>query len=941
MSALERILDTRICAVVAPAGAGKTTALAQWAQHTPVDVAWFRAGQDPVDPGSALLDGLGAAVHAADPHHSRASDWETLVEVCARHDSPMVLVVDDLHHLSSEDVGGALERLLLATDDRVHLVVSSRTPPPLNMARTELASAVLGPAELRFRPAETVGLFRDCYGLPLTDPDARILTRRTGGWAAALQLFRHTVAGRAPEVRHRSVRALGRRDDYAREYLAQTILAGLTPDDLQFLRSTATLETLTGDLCDRLLGVANSQDRLTDLSRRGVVVPAESGPGYCAPEVLRTHLLTAMREDLGDETTDDRLRETAALLAREDGANGAAAVRTYAAGRDWPAALAVVADQWGSVVGDPDLDWIDVIPQEVAGREVRVARAVRARREGSLDAAARFAQAGVPAAPPVAETEVATDPITESARAITRFCRMWTVGDLQPGEHWNDYLRAAVRRPNPDRRTGLPSVHADVLRAFELTVAGSWSEARRLLRGCPERLEDDPVTSCAVDLLAAVLQLAEPERADAIAARAEDLGLPWFARIANGLGHARRGATDALATAVSAAEDRGDRWGAMLLAGTAAVVQLRAGVPATRAFEDLVRRCRDLDAPALEAWARCGAALSSAAAHLPDSSRDAESAVGFAHSAQVPGALAVAYAATALDRSDQEMRRLAEDEATRIGLDVRPWEWLDPAAADGAVPAVVVDRAPPLEVRCFGGFEIFVGGAAPSLARVRPRARALLRLLALHAGHSVHREVIVDAMWPQLDVSAATHNLHVCVSGLRSALEPGVSRGASRLIVRDGERYLLALPEGAISDLRTFDARTAAAEQARNAGAADSAIADLEVALGLYTGDVLPEDGPTEWVLAHREHYKVRAAEAAAMLGRLHLDHGRPEQAAAAAHRSIDVDPCRDASWRLLVAAHKAAGDLAASEEARRSYGEVLASLGVASSAATAIRSRR
>ena len=930
MSAFDRVLDARICAVVAPAGAGKTTGLAQWAQRTPVDVAWFRAGEDPVDPGSALLDGLGEAVHAADPQHARASDWDVLADICTRRDSPLVLVVDDLHHLTSEDVGGALEHLMLATDDRVHLVVSSRTPPPINMARTELASAVLGPTDLGFRPAETVELFRDCYGLPLSDPDARILTRRTGGWAAALHLFSHTVAGRAPEVRHRSVRALGRRDNYAREYLAQTILAGLTAEELVFLQSTATLDTLTGDLCDSLLGIRNSQGLLTDLSRRGVVVPAEAGPGFCMPEVLRTHLLAAMREDLGDEVTDDWLCETAALLAREDGDNGAAAVRTYVAGRDWPSAIAVVIEQWQSVISDPDLDWVDAIPRGFAGHEVRVARAVRARRDGSLETAESLARG--PAA--------GSDPVAESARAITRFCRMWTVGDLQPGEHWSDYLRAAVRRPNPDRRTGLPSAHADVLRAFELTVAGSWSDASRLLRDCPERLEDDPVTSCAVELLAAVLAPASPERADAIAARAEDLGLPWFARIANGIAFAGRGASGSLAAAVRAAEDRGDHWGALLLAGTAAIAHLRAGVPETRAFDDLVRRCRELDAPALEAWARCGAALCSAAAHLPDSSRDAESAIGFAHSAQVPGALAVAYAASALDRSDGEMRHLAEDEAARIRLGVRPWEWLDPEATEAASPAVVVERPPSLEVRCFGGFELLVGGTAPSLTRVRPRARALLRLLSLYAGQPVHREVIVEAMWPQLDVSAATHNLHVCVSGLRSALEPGVPRGASRLIVRDGERYLLALPEGAISDLRSFDARTASAERARNAGEADTAIADLEVALQLYTGDVLPEDGPTEWVLAHREHYKVRAAEAAAMLGRLHLDHGRPEQAAAAARSSIDVDPCRDASWRLLVAAHKAAGDLAASEEARRSYAEVLASLGVASDAATAIKSR-
>ena len=479
------------------------------------------------------------------------------------------------------------------------------------------------------------------------------------------------------------------------------------------------------------------------------------------------------------------------------------------------------------MIDDPDLDWVDAIPAEVTGRELQVARAVRP------DATAPWRS---PRRWPGSRRTTARDPVSETARAIARFCRMWAVGDLQPGGLWSDYLRAAVRRPNPDRRTDLPSAEADVLRAFELAIAGSWSDARRCCSGCSERLEDDPVTSCAVDLLAAYLGPTQPERADAIAARAEDLGLPWFARIANGLADARRGATDALVAAVSAAEDRGDRWGAMLLAGTAAVGQLRAGVAATPAFEDLVRRCRELDAPALEAWARCGAAATSATAHLPDSSRDAESAVGFAHSAQVPGALAVAYAASALDRSDPEMRHLAEDEAERIGLDIRPWEWLDPAAQEASGAAVVVERPPPLEVRCFGGFEMLVDGATPSLNRVRPRSRALLRLLSLYAGQPVHREVIVEAMWPQLDASAATHNLHVCVSGLRSALEPGAARGASRLIVRDGERYLLALPEGATSDLRTFDARTAAAERARKAGAADAAIADLEVALAALHG---------------------------------------------------------------------------------------------------------
>ena len=73
-------------------------------------------------------------------------------------------------------------------------------------------------------------------------------------------------------------------------------------------------------------------------------------------------------------------------------------------------------------------------------------------------------------------------------------------------------------------------------------------------------------------------------------------------------------------------------------------------------------------------------------------------------------------------------------------------------------------------------------------------------MLALHAGRPVHRELLVDAMWPQLDSTAGTHNLHVAVSSLRSVLEPGVPRGASRLLPRDGDRYVLALPEGSASD---------------------------------------------------------------------------------------------------------------------------------------------
>ncbi len=246
----------------------------------------------------------------------------------------------------------------------------------------------------------------------------------------------------------------------------------------------------------------------------------------------------------------------------------------------------------------------------------------------------------------------------------------------------------------------------------------------------------------------------------------------------------------------------------------------------------------------------------------------------------------------------------------------------------------------PITIRCFGRFQLRVHGQEPNLARVRPRARAVLRLLALEAGRPVHRELLVDALWRDLDPVAGTHNLHVSVSSLRAVLEPGVPRGASRILVRDGERYQLAMPPGSFSDLLEFDQAIAEAETARIAGDSGAAVRALDRALSHSTGDVLPEDGPAEWVIGVREHYRVRVAEAAANLAELHLSRHDPPSAATAALRSLDVDPCRDASWRLLLSAYTAAGDLAAAEQARRSYAEVLTSLGVASTSAAAVRPR-
>jgi DNA-binding SARP family transcriptional activator len=216
----------------------------------------------------------------------------------------------------------------------------------------------------------------------------------------------------------------------------------------------------------------------------------------------------------------------------------------------------------------------------------------------------------------------------------------------------------------------------------------------------------------------------------------------------------------------------------------------------------------------------------------------------------------------------------------------------------------------------------------------------VLRVLALHAGQPVHREVLFDVLWHGLDPAAARHNLHVSVSSLRAILEPGVTRGGSRLLLRDSDRYTLALPTDSFCDTQAFEAACARGDQARARGDAEARLDALQEALRLYVGEVLPEDGPAEWVLGPRDRFRVRAADAATALAELHLRRGEPGAAASVALRGIDIDPCRDGSWRVLLTAYQASGDLAALERARRSYADVLASLGVVSSSVSAVLPR-
>jgi len=938
--------------IVAPAGSGKTTLLAQYAASRDGPTGWYRAEPDDSAP-ARLAQGLRAAVGAVSALPMATTDLTaesvdelaaTLSRVAGLAAEPAALVVDDFHVVMETTAESAFERFLTRRPSDLRMLVASRRMPSFNLSRAELGTVTLVTADdLRFRSWEVERLFGEVYQEPLPPSDAAALTRRTEGWAASLQLFHLSTRGRPLGERRRAISALTRRSRYARSYLARTVLDEL-PDTLRrFLRLTCMFEVLTAERCDRLLDTTDAQRQLEDLERRQALTTSDDdGRTFRYHEVLRRHLESALVEDLGTAGARGWYAAAASLLEGEGALPEA--VRGYALAERWPDAARLLCADGARVVGDgAGTAWPDLIPAKLIDEDpwLSLALARRWASEGGLaEAARRYRHA----------EQLFADPRDRDvAVRERRIVEVWAGRPAQPHLHWLDRLRVAVQRQ--PLAALVPLDHAlpanALCRALAQLLAGDIDGSARLLRDlAPEPETGFPAlaTRFAAAIVAAVCAQDVRAATERLAADAERAGVLWVTRqcraLAPLLGQAagtdRDG--DGITQVVDECERTGDVWGALLARGLHALFRLLCGEPAAAEWADVAGRCRALDAGSLEAWARSFVSLCAACEKLPEAAAVAGRAQSFARSTGVPGAEGLAALAAITPPpagkgpeplADQYgmtwLRRLAERLPGAGGADAQPVR----ALADRPPLALIRERQLPMTLRCFGGFALELTDRTLDWPQLRPRAAATLRLLAMHAGRRVHREMLLAALWPDAQVTQATHNLQVAVSSLRRFLEPGAARGDARIVVRHGDTYALVPPDGSSVDVMTFATALRDAERAQHRRAPDAERAALQRAVGAYGGELLPEDGPAEWVVAERERSRVQAAAAAGDLATLELTHGEAAAGVAAARRSLEIDPFRDASWRVLITAYDLASDPAAAKRARQEYADVLETLGV------------
>ena len=362
--------------VVAPAGYGKTTLLAQWAAKDRRPFAWVTLDEDDNDP-TVLLTSIAVALDRVEPIDPAVFDISASIRVAmipaAIHrlvvaldsmSQPKVLILDNVHVLHNLHCVRAIEMLSTDVPAKMQVTLAGRSWPGRSFARMRSDGSVLevGPQDLTMNDRETALLLKG-MGLHVTKPTVAALTLATEGWPAGVYLAALCWGEGADDSL--VAPTFSGDDRFMMEYFWSEFLSQRSPEEVRFLEETAVLDRMSGPLCDAVLERAGSADVLRSLESANLLLT----PLDRRREWFRWHglfrealmnrlqhrdsdLVVQLRRRASDWCQENDLLEESVGYALAAGDTDLVARRlTDLASPMWAAGRAVTVERW--------FDWLD------------------------------------------------------------------------------------------------------------------------------------------------------------------------------------------------------------------------------------------------------------------------------------------------------------------------------------------------------------------------------------------------------------------------------------------------------------------------------------------------------------------------------------------------------------------------------------------------------
>jgi LuxR family maltose regulon positive regulatory protein len=400
-------MGRKLTLISAPAGFGKTTLMSEWRMMhlgSEYPLAWVSLEEGDNDL-MRFLTYLIAALQTIEAdigevallslRSPRPSPVEavmtSLINEIASIPQDFALVLDDYHVIESQAIHDAVTFLLEHMPPQMHLVIASRTEPPLSLSRLRAGGQTieLRAPDLRFTSEEAAAFLTDAMDLDLSAEDMAALDARTEGWIAGLQLAALSMQRREDIVGF--IAAFTGDDRYVLDYLIEEVLH-LQPERTRtFLLQTSILERLSGPLCDAIIGDDDGQQMLESLEQANLfLIPLDNRRHWYRYH----HLFADMLRHRLRRTQPERvfeLHRRAGEWHENHGLVEDAIGHALAAGdAAWAARL--VEQNTATVVmrseGAKLMRWLEALPEELVRSRPRlsVAYAIAALFGGRLDA---------------------------------------------------------------------------------------------------------------------------------------------------------------------------------------------------------------------------------------------------------------------------------------------------------------------------------------------------------------------------------------------------------------------------------------------------------------------------------------------------------------------------------------------------------------------------
>ena len=287
----ERLEEARLLLVSAPAGSGKTVAVASWLRgRRDLSVAWVT-----VERGDTARELWTSVALAADrlrsgiarpalaklraPDSTVAEAIDELLLGLAGYAGQIVIVLDDLHHMADADGLELLEYAVQRLPTSTRVIATTRTDPSIRL-NTFRGRGILGEVrtkELAFTVEEAEAFLEGRGITGLDREDVEVLVEHTEGWPAAVALAGMWLGG--TDAPHQQLREFSASNRQVADYLASEVLETLTPDVRAFLMQTSILRRFTAELCDSVIVANDSAEKLKTLEQSNLFLVSLDGRG--------------------------------------------------------------------------------------------------------------------------------------------------------------------------------------------------------------------------------------------------------------------------------------------------------------------------------------------------------------------------------------------------------------------------------------------------------------------------------------------------------------------------------------------------------------------------------------------------------------------------------------------------------------------------------------